>query len=164
MDLEALVRALGSGDDRGVADQGVVDTRIGDQVGLELVEIDVQGTIEAQGRSNGRNNLSDQTVEVLVAGPRNIQIPAADIVDSLIVNQECAVRVLNGAVGREDGIVGLDDGGRNTRSGVDREFELALLAVIGGQTLEEEGTEAGTGTTTKRVEDKETLEGVAVVC
>jgi hypothetical protein len=30
-----------------IADQGVVDTRVRDQVGLELVEIDVEGTIES---------------------------------------------------------------------------------------------------------------------
>jgi len=53
MNLEALVGALGSRDDRGVTDQGIVDTRIGDQVGLELVEIDVEGTIETQRRGDG---------------------------------------------------------------------------------------------------------------
>lgn len=164
MDLEALMRALGSRNDRGVADQGVVDTRVGDQVGLELVEIDVKGTIETERRSNGRNDLGDQTVKVLVAGAGNIQIPAADIVNSLVINQECAVRVLDGAVGGKDGVVGLNDGSRNPRSGVDSEFELALLAVVGRQTLEEESTEAGAGTTTERVEDKEALERVAVVC
>ena len=35
--LEALVAALGGADDRRVADQGVVDSGVWDQVGLELV-------------------------------------------------------------------------------------------------------------------------------
>ena len=48
-DLEALVGALLGRDDGGVADEGVVDTRVGDQVGLELVQVDVEGTIETEG-------------------------------------------------------------------------------------------------------------------
>lgn len=163
MNLEALVGALGSGDDRGIADQGIVDTRIGDQVGLELVEIDVEGTVEAQRRGDGRDNLSNQAVEMLVARPGNIQIPAADIVDSLVVNQECAVRVLDCAVGGKNSVVRLDDGSGNPGSRVDGELKLALLSVVGGQTLKEEGTKSGTGTTAERVEDQETLEGLAVV-
>jgi hypothetical protein len=94
---------------------------------------------------------------VLVAGPGNVQIPAADIVDSLVVNQEGAVRVLNGAVGREDGVVGLNDGGGEARRGVNSELQLALLAVVGRETLEKESTETGTSTTTKGVEDQEAL-------
>lgn len=46
--LEALVRALAGRDDRSIANQGVVNTWVGDQVGLELVQIDVKGTIEAK--------------------------------------------------------------------------------------------------------------------
>ena len=163
MNLEALVGALGSRDDRGVADQGIVDTRIGDQVGLELVEIDVEGTIEAERRGDGRDNLSNQTVEMLIARPGNIQIPAADVVDSLVVDQECAVRVLDRAVGGKNSVVRLDDGSGNPGSRVDGELELALLSVVGRQTLKEESTKSRTGTTAERVEDQETLEGVAVV-
>lgn len=66
VDLEALMLTLGSRHNRGVADQGVVDSRIRDQVGLELVEINVEGAIESEGRGNGANNLGDQAVEVLV--------------------------------------------------------------------------------------------------
>jgi len=100
---------------------------------------------------------------MLIARPGNIQIPAADVVDSLVVDQECAVRVLDGAVGGKHSVVRLDDGGGNPRSRVDGELELALLSVVGGQTLKEESTKSGTGTTAERVEDQETLEGVAVV-
>lgn len=41
MDLEALVSTLGGRDDGSVADKRVVDTGVGDQVGLELVQVDV---------------------------------------------------------------------------------------------------------------------------
>ena len=63
--LETLVRALGGGDDRRIGDQWVMDTWVWNQVSLELVQIDVQGAIESKGRSDGADNLGDQTVQVL---------------------------------------------------------------------------------------------------
>ena len=155
--------ALLSRDDGGVADKGVVDTRVWDKVGLELVQINVERTVESQRRSDGADDLGNQAVEVLVVGPGDIQAATADVVDSLVVNKECAVGVLDGAVSREDGIVGLNDGGGDARSRVDGELKLALLAVVGGEALEKEGTEAGTCTTTERVEDQESLERRAVI-
>jgi hypothetical protein len=140
-----------------------VDTRVRDQVGLELVQIHVQGTIEAQRRGNRGHDLGDQAVEMLVAGTGDVQVPSADVIDGLVVDQECAVGVLNGAVRRENGVVRLDNGGRDTRGRVDGELKLALLGVLVGQTLEKESTETGAGTATKRVEDQEALEGLAVV-
>lgn len=163
MDLEALMGALLAGDDRRIADQRVVNTRVRHQVGLELIQVDIERAIEAQAGSDGADNLSDEAVEMLIAGTRNVQVAAADVVDSLIVDEECAVRVLNRAVGGKHRIVGLDDGGRDARSWVDGEFELGLLAVVGGEALEEESTEAGASATAEGVEDKEALEGRAVV-
>jgi hypothetical protein len=71
--------------------------------------------------------------------------------------------VLKGCVGGEDGVVGLDNRGGDLGSRVDAELELALLAVVDGEALHEEGTETGTGTTTEGVEDEEALETGAVV-
>lgn len=164
MDLEALVSTLGGRDDGCVADQGVVDTGVRDQVGLELVQVDVESTVEAQRGGDGRDDLSNQAVEVLVARAGDVQIPSADVVDGLVVDQEGAVGVLDGAVGGEHGVVRLNNGGRDTRGRVDSKLELALLSVVGGETLEEEGTETGASATTEGVEDQEALEGVAVVC
>jgi hypothetical protein len=134
-DFEALVGAFLGRDDRGVADEWIVDTWVGDQVGLELVQVDVESSIEAQARSDGTDDLGNQTVEMLVVGARNVQAAAADVVDSLVVNKERAVRVLNSAVGRENSIVGLDDGRGDAGSGIHGEFELALLAVVGREAL-----------------------------
>lgn len=71
--------------------------------------------------------------------------------------------MLEGGVGGEDRVVGLDDRGRERRSGVDRELELRLLAVVAGELLKEKGTETGTRSSTERVEDEEALETVTVV-
>lgn len=63
----------------------------------------------------------------------------------------------------KDGVVRLDDRGGGLRSRVYTEFELALLAVVDGESLHQKGTETRSGTTTEGVEDQETLEaGTAV--
>ena len=50
---QLLMVGLLSRDDRGVGSQGEVDSWVGHQVGLELSEIDVEGTIESEGGSDG---------------------------------------------------------------------------------------------------------------
>jgi hypothetical protein len=161
--LEALVRASVGRDHRGIGDKRVVDTRIRHQVGLELVQINVKGTVEAERGGDGADDLSNQAIQVLVAGTGDIQITTANIVDSFVVDQESAVGVLNGAVGGENCVVGLDYGSRDTGGRVDGELELALLGVVSSKTFEKKSTEAGSSTTAERVEDQETLEGGAVV-
>lgn len=71
--------------------------------------------------------------------------------------------MLQGGVGGEDRVVRLDDGGGGLWGGVDAELELALLAVVDGEALHQQGTETRTGTTTEGVEDEEALEAGAAV-
>jgi len=71
--------------------------------------------------------------------------------------------VLEGGVGGEDGVVWLNDRGGDLRRRVDTELELALLSVVDRQTLHQQGTEAGTGSSTEGVENEETLQTRAVV-
>lgn len=47
---------LGGRNDWSVGDKWEVNTWVWDQVGLELVEIDVEGSIEAKGCGDGGNN------------------------------------------------------------------------------------------------------------
>jgi len=47
--------------------------------------------------------------------------------------------------------------------GIDGEAELGFLAIIDGESFEQEGAESGTGTTTDGVEDQESLETSAVI-
>ena len=56
LDGVGLVGCLGGGHDGGVGNEREVNTRIGDEVSLELVEIDVQGAVEAErGSDRGHN-------------------------------------------------------------------------------------------------------------
>ena len=63
----------------------------------------------------------------------------------------------------ENGIVRLDDSSGDERSGIDSELELGFLAVVGGEALKEEGAKTRSGSSTKGVEDQETLKRRAVV-
>ena len=73
------------------------------------------------------------------------------------------VGVLQKGVGREHGVVRLNNGGRDLRRRVDSEAELGLLAVVDGETLQEQAAETGAGTATDGVEHHEALEARAVV-
>jgi hypothetical protein len=52
-DRVGLVGGLGGGNDGRISDEREVDTGVGDQVGLELVQVDVQGSVESERSSDG---------------------------------------------------------------------------------------------------------------
>ena len=60
-------------------------------------------------------------------------------------------------------VVGLHNGGGHLRGRGHGEGKLGLAAVVDGQTLKEQGAEAGSASTTGRVEDHEALKTGAVV-
>lgn len=151
------MRALLSRHNGCVADERIVDAGIRYEIGLELVQIDVQSTIEAQAGRDGADDLSDQTIEVLIVWTRDVQVATADVVYGFVVYKESAVGVLNGAVGRENSVVRLHDGIGDTRSRVDGKLELALLAVVRGKTFKQQSAETRTCTTSEGMEDQETL-------
>ena len=135
---QLLVVGLLGGDDWGVGGQGEVDTWVGHQVGLEFGQINIEGTIKAKRRRDGADNLADQTVQVGVGGSLDVQVATADVVDGFVVDHEGTVGVLEGGVGCQDRVVGLNDGSRHLWGRVDGELKLGFLAVVDGQTLHEQ--------------------------
>merc|ERR1711976_779904 len=160
---QLLMVGLLSRDDWGVGGQGEVDTGVGHQVGLELRQIHIQGTIKPQGGGDGADNLANQTVQVGVGGTLDVQVPAADVVDGLIVDHEGAVGVLQGGMGGQDGVVGLNHSSGHLGGRVDGKLQLGLLAVVNRQPLHEQGGEARAGTAAEAVEDQEALETSALI-
>ena len=160
---ELLVVGLLGRDDRRIGGQREVDTRVRHQVGLELGQVDVEGTIESERGGDRAHDLGNQTVQVGVGGSLDVQVTTADVVDGLVVDHERAVGVLQGGVGGQDRVVWLNDSGRDLRGRVDGELELGLLAVVDAETLHQERGEAGAGATAERVEDEEALETSALI-
>jgi len=140
-----------------------VNSGVGDEVGLEFGDIDVEGTVESEGGSERGDNLGNESVEVSVGGSLNVEVSSADVIDGFVIEHDGDIGVLKEGVSGEDGVVGLDDGSGDLGRGVDGESELGLLTVVDGESLEEERSETGSGTTTDSVEHKETLETSALI-
>lgn len=160
---ERFVEGLFGGDDRGVRGEHEVDTGVRNQVGLELGDIHVQGTIETKRGSQRTDNLGDQAIQVSVGGSFNVQVAATDIVQSLVIKAESTVGVLQKGVGGEDRVVRLNNGGRDLRRRGDSESKLGLAAVVHGETLQKKRSKTGTSTSTSGMEDKESLKSGTVV-
>ena len=90
-DGELFVVSFLGRDDWGVGSQREVNTWVGYQVGLELSQINVKGTIESERGSDGTDNLGNQSVQVGVGWSLNVQVTSADIIDSFVVDHKCAV-------------------------------------------------------------------------
>merc|ERR1711924_360408 len=87
----------------------------------------------------GRDDMGDETVEVGVGRTLDVQAATADVVQSLVVKHDSHVGVLEEGVGGEHSVVWLHHGGGHLRGWVHAEGQLGLLAVVHGQTLEEQG-------------------------
>ena len=59
-------------DDGSVGDQREVNPGVGNQVGLELSKINIESSIESKRGSDGRDDLSNEPVEVGVGGVFNV--------------------------------------------------------------------------------------------
>jgi hypothetical protein len=155
---ELLVISFLSRNNWGIRRKHKMDTRIRYQVGLELSNIDVKGTVESEGSSERWDNLSNESVQVGVGGSLNIEVSSADIVDGFIIKHNSDISVLEEGVGSEDSVVRLNDSSRDLRRRIDGETELRLLTIVDWESFEKEGTKTWTSTTTDSVEDEETLE------
>ena len=85
-----------------------MDPRIRHQVGLELGDVDVQGTIEPEGGSERGDDLRDEPVQVGVGGPLNVEVPSADIIDSLVIKHNSNISMFKKGVGGQDRVVWLN--------------------------------------------------------
>lgn len=96
-----------------------MDTRVWHQVGLEFVQIHVQGTIKSQAGRDGADDLSDESIQMLVVWTWDVEVALANVVDGLVVDKESAVGVLDGAVGGQYCVVRLNNRGGNAWRWVD---------------------------------------------
>ena len=140
-----------------------MDSWIWDQVSLELSDIDVKGTIESEGSGKRGDNLSDESVQVGVGWSLDIEVSSADIINGFVIDHDGDISVLEEGVSGENGVVWLNNGGGDLWGWVDGETELGFLTVVNGKSLEEEGTETGSSSSTDGVEDEETLKTSALV-
>jgi hypothetical protein len=135
-----------------------MDSWIWHQVSLEFGDINVKGTIESEGSGKGGDNLGNKSVKVGVGWSLDIEVSSADIINGFVIDHDGNIGVLEEGMGGKDGVVWLNNGGGDLWGWIDGESELGFLTVIDGKSLEEKGSETGTGSSTDGVEDEETLE------
>jgi len=155
--------SLLSGDNWGIGRKHEMDSWVWHQVGLELSDIDVEGTIESEGGGERGDNLSNESVQVGVGWSLNIEVSSADIVDGLVIDHDGDISVLEEGVSGEHRVVWLNNGGGDLWGWVDGETELGFLTVVDGKSLEEERSKSGSGTSTDGVKDEESLETSALI-
>ena len=76
-----------------------MDSWIWDQVGLELSDVDVQGTVESERCSQRGDDLGNKSVQVGVGWSFDVQVSSADVIDGFVVEHDCDVGVLQKGVG-----------------------------------------------------------------
>merc|ERR1719317_1394491 len=161
---DLLMVSLLSRDDGSIGHKREVDPRVGHQVSLELGQVNVQSSIKSKGSSDGRDNLANHAVEIRIRWSFNIQIPAADIINSLIINHESTIRMLKGSMGGQNSVVRLNNSSSNLRCWVDGKLQLGLFAVVYRQALHKKRSKSRSGSPTKRMEKKKSLKSSALIC
>ena len=134
-----------------------MNSRVRHKIRLELGDIDVKGTVESEGSSQGRDDLGNESVKIRVRGSLNIQGASADIVDGLVVKHDSNIGVLEKSVRGKHAIVGLYNGGGNLGTRVNAESKLGLLSVVNGKSLGKESSKTRSRTSSNGVEDEESL-------
>jgi len=162
-DGELLVISFLGRDNWGIGRKHEMDSWIWDQVSLEFGDINVKGTIESEGSGKGGDNLGNKSVKVGVGWSLDIEVSSADIINGFVINHDSNIGVLKEGMSGEDGVVWLNNGGGDLWGWIDGESELGFFTVIDGKSLEEKGSETGTGSSTDGVEDEETLETSALI-
>ena len=82
---------------------------------------------------------------------------------SLVVEDESTVCVLQKGMGGQHRVVRLNHGSGHLGRRRHREGELGLASIVNREALEEKGSETGSSTTSRGVEDEESLEASTVV-
>ena len=124
-----MVSFLGRNDWR-ISSQREMDTWVWHQVCLKLCQIDIQSAVKSQWSCDWADNLSDQSVQIGISWPLNVQVTAANVINGLVIDHECAVGMFQRGVGGQNWVVGLDNSGWNLWSWVDGKLQLGLLAIV----------------------------------
>merc|ERR1719253_1616699 len=96
--------------------------------GTRFVWNSVMSTLRAPSKRS--DAVGDEAVQVGVRRALDVEVAAAHVVESLVVHAEGHVSVLEEGVGREHGVVRLDNRVGNLRCRGDGERELGLAAVV----------------------------------
>merc|ERR1719174_1920855 len=123
--------------------------------GTRLVWNSVMSTLSAPSKRS--DAVAEEAVQVRVRRALDVEVATANVIKGLIVDLVRDIGVLEEGVHAQHRVVRLDARRGDLRARPHRERDLRLLAVVDGETLEEQAAETGAGATPAGVEDHEAL-------
>lgn len=140
-----------------------METGEGNHVDSQLSEIRVELTWESETSGDTGHNGRDQVVEISVRWVGELESSHANFVECLVVDTEGRVGVLNQLMDGEGGVVRLNNSVGNLGRWDDREGGHHTIGELLTDLGDQQRTHTGTGSTTERVGDLETLKAVAAL-
>ena len=132
-----------------------------DQVDGELSKVGVKLSWESEAASDTGEGGRDEMVEISVGWGGELESSEADIIKGFVINAHDLIGVLNELMHGEGGVVWLNDGIRHLGGWHDGEGGHDSVWVLFSDLGDEEGSHAGSGTTSEGVGDLESLEAIA---
>jgi hypothetical protein len=112
-----------------------VNSGVRDEVGLEFSDINVQGSVESEGGSEGGDNLGNKSVQVSVSGSFDVQLSSADVIDGFVIEHNGDISVFKKGVGGKNGVVWFNNSGGNLGGRVNGETDFGFFSVIDGKSF-----------------------------
>ena len=131
------------------------------KVDSEFSKIGVKLTWESDRASNTRHGNRDEMVKITVGWGGKFKSSEADIVEGFVINNLDFISVFNELMNGESSVIWFNDSIGDLWRWEYRESFHNSIWIFFSDLRDKESTHTGTGTTTKRVGDLETLEAIA---
>ena len=76
-----------------------VNSRIGDEIDLKFVHVDVEGSFKTERGGERRDNLGNETIEVFVGGFFHPKLVFANVIDGFIIEHKGHIGVFQEGMG-----------------------------------------------------------------
>jgi hypothetical protein len=162
-DGEGSVLLGSSGGKGGETNHEEMESGERNKVDGELSQIGVKLTRESEAASNTGHSSRDQMVQITVGGGGELKGSEANIVEGFVINNLDDIGVFNELMDGEGGVVRLNDGVGDLGGGEDGESFHDSVRVFFSDLGDQKSSHTGTGTTSQRVGNLETLEAIATL-
>ena len=115
-------------------------------------------TFKPERGCNWWRHLTDESVQVGVRGPFDVQVLPTDVVNGLIVHHKSTIGMIKRKMCREDRVVRFHNCCGDLRGGIHGELKFALLSIINRQSFHETSRQPRACASPEWMEDQETLQ------
>jgi len=161
--IESDLAASSLLEERSLGHQEKVKSRERNQVDSQLSKVSVQFTRESKRGRDSARGLGHKSVQLAVRGLIVLEDVVVDIVQSFVVDDEGFVRVFKQLVGGKNSVVRLNDGVGNLGGRIDGVGGSDSVWVSISDLQQKQGSHTGTGSSSKGVEELESLRSIALL-